>query len=76
MDDEGEARGKKRVKSVAPEKKVAPPKPAQKTASRMPTLGVKPKAGAAGAAKDEKKKSSSSISMARLNALAMPKRRG
>jgi hypothetical protein len=43
---------------------------------------VKPKAGSAGAAKedkkakDEKKKSSSSISMARLNALAMPKRRG
>jgi hypothetical protein len=42
----------------------------------MPTLGVKPKAGVAGASKDEKKKSSTSISMARLNALAMPKRRG
>lgn len=75
-EDEGETRGKKRVKSVAPSTKVAPPKPAPKTASRMPTLGVKPKAGAAGAAKDEKKKSSTSISMARLNALAMPKRRG
>ena len=77
VEDEGESRGKKRVKSVAPSStKVAPPKPTQKTASRMPTLGVKPKAGAAGAAKDEKKKSSASISMARLNALAMPKRRG
>lgn len=75
-EDEGETRGKKRVKSTAPPTKVAPPKPAQKTASRMPTLGVKPKAGAAGPAKDEKKKSSTSISMARLNALAMPKRRG
>lgn len=75
-EDEGETRGKKRVKSVAPSTKVAPPKPAQKTASRMPTLGVKPKAGAAGAAKDEKRKPSTSISMARLNALAMPKRRG
>jgi hypothetical protein len=76
VDDEGAARGKKRVKSVAPSAKVAPPKPAPKMASRMPTLGVKPKAGAAGAPKDEKKKSSTSISMARLNALAMPKRRG
>jgi hypothetical protein len=76
VDGEGEARGKKRVKSVAPSTKVAPPKPASKTASRMPTLGVKPKAGVAGASKDEKKKSSTSISMARLNALAMPKRRG
>jgi hypothetical protein len=76
VDDEGEARGKKRVKSVAPATKLAPPKPAPKTASRMPTLGVRPKAGAAGAAKDEKKKTSTSISMARLNALAMPKRRG
>jgi hypothetical protein len=76
VDDEGESRGKKRVKSAAPASKVAPPKPAQKTASRMPTLGVKPKAGAAGAPKEEKKKSSASISMARLNALAMPKRRG
>ena len=75
-EDEGEARGKKRVKSVAPSTKVANPKPAPKTASRLPTLGVKPKAGAAGPAKDEKKKPSTSISMARLNALAMPKRRG
>jgi hypothetical protein len=81
-EDEDESRPKKRVKSVAPPTKVAPPKPAPKFGSRMPTLGVKPKAGSAGAAKedkkvkDEKKKSSSSISMARLNALAMPKRRG
>jgi hypothetical protein len=76
VDDEGESRAKKRVKSVAPSGRIAPPMPAQKAASRMPTLGVKPKAGAAGAPKDEKKKSSASISMARLNALAMPKRRG
>jgi len=76
VEDEGESRGKKRAKSAAPATKVAPPKPVQKTASRMPTLGVKPKAGAAGAPKEEKKKSSASISMARLNALAMPKRRG
>lgn len=76
-EDEGESRAKKRVKSAAPpEKAAAPPKSAKKVASRMPTLGVKPKAGPAGAAKDEKKKSSASISMARLNALAMPKRRG
>jgi hypothetical protein len=80
--DEDESRPKKRVRSVAPPTKVVPPKPAPKFGSRMPTLGVKPKAGSAGAAKDdkkakdEKKKSSSSISMARLNALAMPKRRG
>jgi hypothetical protein len=81
-EDEDESRPKKRVKSTALPAKVAPPKPAPKFGSRMPTLGVKPKAGSAGAvkedkkAKDEKKKSSSSISMARLNALAMPKRRG
>jgi hypothetical protein len=81
-EDEDESRPKKRVKSVAPPAKVAPPNPAPKFGSRMPTLGVKPKPGSAGAAKDdkkakdEKKKSSSSISMARLNALAMPKRRG
>ena len=76
VEEEGESRAKKRVKSAAPSTKIAPPKPAAKVASRMPTLGVKPKAGAPGAAKDEKKKSSASISMARLNALAMPKRRG
>lgn len=76
--EEDESRPKKRVKSAAVSNKVAP-KPAPKPSSRMPTLGVKPKAGSAAAAKDEKekkKKSSSSISMARLNALAMPKRRG
>lgn len=77
-EDEDESRPKKRVKSAAPPAKAAPPKSAKKAVSRMPTLGVKPKAGSAGApkAKDEKKKSSASISMARLNALAMPKRRG
>lgn len=81
-EDEDESRPKKRVKSAGPSSKSAPkpvPKPAPKTASRMPTLGVKPKAGSAAAAKDKdekKKKPSSSISMARLAALAQPKRRG
>jgi hypothetical protein len=75
-EDEDESRPAKRVKSSAPPAEIAPPKSAQKAASRMPTLGVKPKAGSGSAAKDEKKKSSASISMARLNALAMPKRRG
>ncbi|KAL1591054.1 hypothetical protein WHR41_00364 [Cladosporium halotolerans] len=75
--EEDASRPKKRVKS-APAPAKGPQKPAPK-ASRMPTLGVKPKAGAnssGSGAKDEKKKSSTSISMARLNALAMPKRRG
>lgn len=79
--EEEEARPAKRAKSAAAPTK-GPSKPAAKPSSRMPTLGVKPKdkAGAnaaSGAAKDDKKKKTgSSISMARLNALAMPKRRG
>jgi len=93
VEDEDSSRPAKRVKSAAAttskvaakSSKSAAPKPAPKKASRMPTLGVKPKAGSAGATaaaaaaaapKEEKKKSTASITMARLNALAMPKRRG
>jgi len=91
VEDEESSRPAKRVKSTATSgtasSKVAASsksagassKPAPKKPSRVPTLGVKPKAGSAGPAKpakDEKKKSTASITMARLNALAMPKRRG
>lgn len=85
-EEEESSRPAKRVKSAAPSSKPAAssksataPKPAAKKPSRMPTLGVKPKAGSAAVGpvnKDEKKKSTASITMARLNALAMPKRRG
>ena len=82
VEDEESSRPAKRVKSAATSSKAATsgktavPKPAPKKASRMPTLGVKPKAGSASAPKEEKKKLTGSITMARLNALAMPKRRG
>ncbi|KAM0720533.1 hypothetical protein Q7P37_004669 [Cladosporium fusiforme] len=78
-EEDNESRPAKRVKAAPkPAKSLSKPAP-KTTASRMPTLGVKPKAkpGTAPAgAKEEKKKSATSISMARLNALAMPKRRG
>jgi hypothetical protein len=88
VEEEESSRPAKRAKSTATSgtvatsskattsNKNAAPKPALKKPSRMPTLGVKPKAGSAGAPKEEKKKSTASITMARLNALAMPKRRG
>ena len=93
-EDEESSRPAKRAKSTATSgtvatsskaaasNKSAAPKLAPKKPSRMPTLGVKPKAGSSGPAKptkpakEEKKKSTASITMARLNALAMPKRRG
>ena len=56
----------KRAKPSGPE-----PSPV-KPATRLPTLGVKPKSGS----KDGKDKRPSMISRARLNALAQPKRRG
>ena len=46
--------------------------PATKVATRLPTLGVKPKNGG----KDGKDKKPNTISRARLSALAQPKRRG
>jgi hypothetical protein len=99
VEEEESSRPAKRVKSTATSgtvatsskaaaassKSAASSKPAPKKPSRMPTRGVKPKAGSAGSAKpakpakpakEEKKKSTASITMARLNALAMPKRRG
>ena len=66
--DEEYERPAKRAKPSGPE-----PSPA-KPATRLPTLGVKPKkTGKDG--KDGKDKKPSTISMARLNALAQPKRR-
>lgn len=71
--DEVEERPAKRARSMG----TSPIKKEEKRASRMPTLGVKPKAGtgAATGAKREAEKKPSSISRARLNALAMPKKR-
>jgi hypothetical protein len=91
VEDEESSRPAKRAKSTAmagtasskaaaSSKSAAASKPVTKKPSRMPTLGVKPKAPKAGSAsapkEGEKKKSAASITMARLNALAMPKRRG
>jgi hypothetical protein len=91
VEDEESSRPTKRAKSTAmsgtassraaaSSKSAAASKPVTKKPSRMPTLGVKPKAPKAGSAsapkEGEKKKSAASITMARLNALAMPKRRG
>jgi hypothetical protein len=96
VEDEESSRPAKRAKSTAvsgtasskaaaSSKSAAASKLVTKKPSRMPTLGVKPKAskapkagsaGPAKPAKEEKKKSTASITMARLNALAMPKRRG
>lgn len=85
-EEERESRPSKRVKSE-PKTSKNVPKPASKaapkpTSSRMPTLGVKPKAKAKSAPvpppapKEEKKKPTTSISMARLAELSKPKRRG
>lgn len=74
--DEENERPAKRAKSNPAQ---ALPKKEEKRASRMPTLGVKPKAGVKKGGDGEKRegeKKPSSISRARLNALAMPKKRG
>lgn len=64
-EEEEEHRPAKRVKSSAPE---VPPKT---VTTKIPTVGVKPKKGAA----ELKDKRPSMLSQARLNMLAMPKRR-
>ena len=67
--DEEEQRPAKRAKSAVASPIKPAPGPAQ--ASRLPTLGVKPKG-----VKGMKDKRPSTISQARLNALAQPKKRG
>jgi hypothetical protein len=83
--EEEEHRPAKRAKANPAEKEPipSPTKPAAAPATRLPTLGVKPKGvktAVGGAGKDGKGKPSggrpSTISQARLNALAMPKKRG
>lgn len=74
-----EQRPAKRAKSnptdAAPTKPAPAPAPATQ-ATRLPTLGVKPKGAKSGPAAKEKSGRPSTISQARLNALSQPKRRG
>jgi len=90
-DEEVEERPAKRMKQSAPSPSPSPKKSAvgqaggqamqldakleEKKVTRRPTLGVKPKKGSEGAVKEKEKKASSTISRARLNALAQPKKR-
>ncbi|KAK3115014.1 hypothetical protein LTR53_006099 [Teratosphaeriaceae sp. CCFEE 6253] len=79
---EEEHRPMKRVKQTEPSP--AKPRESTKPAGRLPTLGVKPKGTKTtlGGPKDgksgrrEDRQSTTTISQARLNALAMPKKRG
>ena len=64
----GETEDERPAKRVKPND---PEPPATKAATRLPTLGVKPKK----TAKDGKDKKPTTISKSRLNALAQPKRR-
>ncbi|KAK4542047.1 hypothetical protein LTR36_007078 [Oleoguttula mirabilis] len=67
-------RAKSNLSGPSPIKPAAAAGPAQ--ATRLPTLGVKPKGVKSGGGGKEKSGRPSTISQARLNALSQPKRRG